>query len=199
MTGPTGPGGGDPGATGATGATGTTGATGGTGAPGATGGTGATGETGVTGASGVGGPGARVTRTDLFALPNGVETFVEFQTAIYDTGALFDDDDPTFLTAPVTGIYVIDAAAYILATGPGTVDFTLIYFPQVGDPYPIGATVGTFAGSDNAVLVEFSTQYRLLAGDSIAVFVNQQSGAPAQMQAEQEYTPILAMVLVAAG
>ena len=108
-TGATGPSGGAAGPTGATGAVGVTGATGPTGATGA-GSTGATGATGTT-------IGARVVGvTPALAAPG--TTAIAFDAApTYDTSAFFNPPQPTRLTVPVTGRYVL--SGYVSLDGAG--------------------------------------------------------------------------------
>lgn len=57
---------------------------------------------------GVGWPsfgGARVTNNSGFAIPDAVDTAIEFVTTIYDTDAYFSGGDPTRLAVPADGYY----------------------------------------------------------------------------------------------
>lgn len=111
-----------PGAPGPTGATGATGATGPAGTPGGPPGPmgppgvdGLDGEDGIPGPPGARGPagvvafsGCRVFRTTNQSIANATNTMLSFDSEIFDVGGYHDNAvNPTRLTAPVTGYYLV--------------------------------------------------------------------------------------------
>lgn len=152
-------------------------------------------------------PQARVEKTVAQSIPNsaGVFSGLTWATELYDTAGLFDPAAPDRLTAPIAGVYAIEAGVRWQANVTGF-RFAGICINQV----PVSCSVG-----DNVAVSEYatnddpgvgtlkltqqsvSTQLKLAAGDIVHVIVTQDSGVA--LNVDQFRATHLAMTWVGSG
>ncbi len=179
-TGPTGPS-----STGPTGPTGSTGPTGPTGQTGPTGNTGPTGPTGNTGPTGDTGPmaGAINVRVELQGIQSvsgdNTNNAIVWTTEIYDTSGMFNPLQPTRITFPVDGKYIVGVIlSWALGVTAGTLT-NLSLIPNGG--IVIQAEISGFIGPSDP---SYQLQQLLVdtdfysAGTFLETFVSQNSGSP---------------------
>jgi hypothetical protein len=173
------------------------------GATGPTGRTGPVGPKGDQGPAGPGGPGetpaARVRKaSDAQTVPGDntstVVSFTDPSSEQYDTGGMFDQAaDPTVLTIPVTGTYVITGAVRWQGNPDGIRNLNL-HGPQPGglrassSVHANDALVPPFGGGPpvtDTTRQSVSTTERFNAGDHIFMSVSQTSGAPLFLDSSQ--------------
>jgi hypothetical protein len=132
-------------------------------------------------------PQARVEKTAAQSIPSNIAVFntLTYEAELYDTAGLFDPAFPGRLTAPIAGVYVIDAGVRWAANALGT-RFAGICINQ--------PTVGACGLTNNVAVSQYatnddpgvgtlrltqqsvSTQLKLAAGDVVQVVVTQNSG-----------------------
>jgi hypothetical protein len=183
---------GPPGATGATGATGAgaTGATGSQGATGSPGGaTGATGPAGAQGNTGATGPGvasfkgARVTRTALQVIGDNTLTPVSFDTESFDEGGFFSLSNPTRLTAPEDGRYLVGYQIEFEANTTGSRHARIRLNGSIYVAYEWFDPQALSPRMNGSVLIEMP------AGDYVELVVFQDSGGDLDLTQQDEYSP----------
>ena len=105
-------------------------------------------------------------------------TAVSFDTVVFDTAGLYNGANSTRLTAPVTGVYQIDAGASWTANNT-SFRFLGIYHGNAPGGTEIAASEVS-ANSDNARETQqtASTLYKLSAGDYIEIGVAHSTAAP---------------------
>lgn len=124
-------------------------------------------------------PGARVRRTTALAIPGapGGSTVLSYDATDFNVGGVFDAAQPSRLTAPVAGRYLIVATARWTADPDGRRTLALV----VNGAAPQIARSNVSAYSTNGLLAPEQTAeaiYPLNAGDYVVVWAYQDSGAP---------------------
>lgn len=132
-------------------------------------------------------PQARVEKNVAQSIPSNIAVFntLTWESELYDTAGLFDPAAPDRLTAPIAGVYVINAGVRWAANALGT-RFAGICINQ--------PTVGSCGIANNVAISQYatnddpgigtlrltqqsvSTQVKLNAGDVVQVIVTQNSG-----------------------
>lgn len=135
-------------------------------------------------------PAARVTRDDELVVTNNQITYISFQNQLFDFEDLWVSGSPQYLTAPVAGIYQVNASVVWESSGSGNrglyvenSDFDII----ASDSRPADG-IGT--------ALSVSTLVSLGAGDAVRVAVDQTSGASLELNALQ-HSPEFSMHFVA--
>ena len=132
-------------------------------------------------------PQARVEKTAGQSIPSNIAVFnaLTYESELYDTAGLFDPAAPDRLTAPIAGVYAIDAGVRWSANALGTRFAGIcINQPTVG---ACGITnniaVSQYATNDDPGVgtlrltqQSVSTQVKLAAGAVVQVVVTQNSG-----------------------
>jgi hypothetical protein len=108
-------------------------------------------------------------------IPTGVVTKVAMSGATYDTAGIFDDAQPTRLTAPVDGIYLVTAGVKWRASGGGTQRFATLR-DKTGEDIGI-AQVAPVNSASQFTSEIVSVQTPLAKGDFLELLVLQDSGA----------------------
>jgi len=108
-------------------------------------------------------------------IPTGVVTKVAMSGVSYDTAGIFDAAQPTRLTAPVDGIYLITAGVKWRASGGGTQRFASFRDKNGEDIGIVQVAPVNSATSFTSEIV--SVQTVLLKGDFLELLVLQDSGA----------------------
>ena len=132
-------------------------------------------------------PQARVEKTAAQSIPSNIAVFntLTYESEVYDTAGLFDPATPDRLTAPIAGVYAIDAGVRWSANALGTRFAGIcINQPTIG---ACGITnnvaVSQYATNDDPGIgtlrltqQSVSTQWKLDAGGVVQVVVTQNSG-----------------------
>ncbi len=127
-------------------------------------------------------PGARVRRTTAVDVNNASTAVLSWDATDYNVGSVFDGAQPTRMTAPVAGRYMIIASARWDSDVDGRRTIALALNGGVG---PAGAqiartNVSPLLNGGAAFTPEQTamTVYKLNAGDYVEVWAYQNSGAP---------------------
>jgi hypothetical protein len=130
-------------------------------------------------------PQARVEKTAAQSIPSNIAVFntLTFESEVYDTAGLFDPATPDRLTAPIAGVYAIDAAVRWSANALGT-RFAGICINAVGAcGVNSNVAVSQYATNDDPGIgtlrltqQSVSTQVKLAAGGVVQLIVTQNSG-----------------------
>jgi hypothetical protein len=153
-------------------------------------------------------PQARVEKTAAQSIPSNIAVFntLTWESELYDTAGLFDPAAPDRLTAPIAGVYVINAGVRWAANALGTRFAGIcINQPTVG---ACGITnnvaVSQYATNDDPGIgtlrltqQSVSTQLKLNAGDVVQLVVTQNSGGA--LNVDQYAATNLAMTWVGSG
>lgn len=136
--------------------------------------------------------GARVYNDANISVANATVQPLTFNSERFDTDALHSTSVNTGrLTAPVTGTYLIFAAATFAANATGQ---RVLQLRLNGTTFI--SRVGDVSTSANLSALETSTIYQLTAGDYIEAIVYQDSGGALNVSATANYSPEFAMVLL---
>jgi len=153
-------------------------------------------------------PQARVQKSAAQAIPTGVAAFttLTWDTPVYDTAGLFNSATPEVLTAPIAGVYAIDAGVRWASNPLGT-RFAGICLngPALGVcGIDNNIAVSQYATNDDPGIgtmrltqQEVSTQESLAAGDTVQVIVVQNSGG--DLNVDQWAATSLSMTWVGHG
>jgi hypothetical protein len=134
-------------------------------------------------------PQARVEKTADQSIPSNIAVLntLVYEAELYDTAGLFDPATPNRLTAPIAGVYAIDAGVRWSANALGTRFAGIcINQPTVGAcGFTNNVAVSQYAtnhdpgiGTMRLTQQSVSTQLKLAAGDVVQVVVTENSGSP---------------------
>lgn len=141
-------------------------------------------------------PAARVTSSVPINIPGAAEpTTLTFDDERFDTADVHGSTDPTRLTAPRDGIYIV--TANISWAGTNAAGARELAIRRNGTAIILRDVVQPVAGgntSEQAV----STVTSLASGDYVEVVLRQNSGAPLQILSGAEFTPEFALAYVGA-
>jgi hypothetical protein len=123
-------------------------------------------------------PGARVRRTAAFPVPGNLSgsSVLSFDTTDFNIGGVFDAAQPSRMTAPIAGRYLIVATARWAPDNAGRRTLALV----VNGTAPQIARSNVSAYSTNSNLAPEQTAeaiYKLNAGDYVVVWAYQDSGS----------------------
>lgn len=127
--------------------------------------------------------GARVYNTSSFTVNNSTATKIEFDTERFDDGGFWDSGNPTRLTIPLDGIYVVSAFVKwpSLASGRMVTEIVL--------------SVGSVVAADErdyspfvGLEVTISTIYKMTASEYVELNCWQNSGANVNMVNTPEFS-----------
>ena len=157
---------------------------------------GAQGPAGTNGGGGSGSSGARVILGTPFSVPNNASTAISWDTVAFDTNGYHGVANPTRLTAPVAGIYLVSATMYWTAnsTGEREAEFVINNSPST--------SVGVVCDQPLATPdfgQAFSTTLNLNAGDYVEVRAFQNSGAALNIQATRGLSTFSMTLMTAAA
>jgi len=116
-----------------------------------------------------------------------------FDRVSFDTANLFDPSHPTWLRAPITGVYVINANVSWQISGASGGNFAVYVYVN---GHAISVDQRPPAEETRQVV---TTIYRLNAGDEVEVGVGQDNASTLNANAVGDYAPSLAMAWIAAG
>jgi hypothetical protein len=153
-------------------------------------------------------PQARIEKTAGQAIPSNIAVFntLTYESEVYDTAGLFDPATPDRLTAPIAGVYQIDAGVRWSANALGTRFAGIcINQPAIGScGISNNIAVSQYATNDDPGVgtlrltqQSVSTQWKLAAGGVVQVVVTQNSGAPLNVDGQPATN--LAMTWVGPG
>jgi hypothetical protein len=137
-------------------------------------------------------PGARVRSTATQSIPNSTVTALSFNTVDANSGGVFAASQPTRLTAPVAGTYLITAC---VAWANDAVGSRQLWVQLNGST----SLVGVFErpAADNTLQQNVATTYHLNAGDYVSAAVWQNSGSPLDSWNAPNDAPVLTMNWIA--
>lgn len=119
-------------------------------------------------------PAAAITNdANQAALVSDTTEAISFNTVLYDTSGFYSSDEPTRLTAPVPGIYLVTANAAFSANTTGLRVLNISINGEAADA-PGGVQTVTNGSDEWDTSVSVATQVKLAAGD----YVEAQQGAP---------------------
>lgn len=137
-------------------------------------------------------PGARVRSSVNQSIPTSALTALTFNTADANVGDLFSAAQPTRLTAPVAGTYLVTATVQWSNGAGGSRRLTL----RVNGATPIAAVDGPPNG-DGTLDQNVATVHHLNAGDYVEAVVWQTSGAARNSWNAPNNAPVFTMNWIA--
>jgi hypothetical protein len=121
-------------------------------------------------------PAARVTRgSSNQTIPNNSLTYVQFDSAVFDTAGLFDPANPQVLKAPIAGLYLLTGSLRWAPNATGNRFAAFEVAPSFN--YAAADWRSAVTGGD-ATDHEFSTLVALQANQTVRIRVYQTSGGP---------------------
>lgn len=135
-------------------------------------------------------PAARVTRSSVLTVDNNQITYIPFQSEVFDLEDLWVSGSPQYLTAPISGVYQVNASVVWESSGGGNRGLYLENnnFDIVASDSRPGDGIGT--------ALSVSTLVSLGQGDALRVAVDQNSGGSLELNALQ-HSPEFSMHFVA--
>ncbi len=125
-------------------------------------------------------PGARAFRSAPITIPKDVVTELPLTDATYNQGGVWSTAQPTRLTAPVAGVYLITASVVFQANGSGPRGIWIVPAGNPANPYTGEQQEAvTQGGYLSEMSVTVTT--RLAAGEAVAIAVRQGSGGDLQV------------------
>jgi hypothetical protein len=137
-------------------------------------------------------PGARVRSNATQSIQNNTVTEIAFNIADANVGGVFAPSQPTRLTAPVAGTYLITAC---VAWGNDPVGSRQLWVRVNGGTDIVG--VFERPAADNTLQQNVATTYHLNAGDYVSAAVWQNSGTPLDSWDFLNDAPVLTMNWIA--
>ncbi len=125
-------------------------------------------------------PGARAFRSAPISIPTDVVTELPLTDAAYDQGGVWSTAQPTRLTAPVAGVYLITASVVFQSNGTGPRGLWLVPAGNPANPY-IGEQQMAVTQARELSELSVTLTLRLAAGDAVAIAVRQGSGVDLQV------------------
>ena len=121
-------------------------------------------------------PAARVTRgSSNQTIPNNSLTYVQFDSAVFDTAGLFDPASPQVLKAPIAGLYLLTGS---LRWAPNATGLRFAAFEVAPSFNFVAADWRNPITGGEATDHEFSSLVALQANQTVRIRVYQTSGAP---------------------
>lgn len=135
-------------------------------------------------------PAARVTRDNVLTVTNNQITYIPFEIELFDLEDLWVSGSPQFLTAPVAGIYQVNASVVWESSGGGNRGLYLEdnNFDMVASDSRPADGIGT--------ALSINTLVSLGAGESVRLAVDQTSGGTLELNSLQ-HSPEFSMHFVA--
>jgi hypothetical protein len=129
--------------------------------------------------------GAHVRRSNAQAFVSGLQAPISFDTVLYDQGGCFNALNPTRLTAPVAGKYLIignfNWVANAVSLRRGVIQLNGVSDVALDDKDAVTSGVGT----TNLVVTELD----MAAGDFVELDAQQFSGGPLNVEGGVAYSP----------
>lgn len=134
-------------------------------------------------------PAVRVTRTNVLTVNNNQITYVPFESELFDTAGIWSSGSAQYLTAPVSGIYQVNASVVWESSGSGNRGLYVEdnNFDIIASDSRPGDGIGT--------ALNISTMTHLSAGDTLRMAVDQNSGGSLELNALQ-HSPEFSMHFV---
>jgi hypothetical protein len=121
-------------------------------------------------------PAARVTRgSSNQTIPNNSLTYVQFDSAVFDTAGLFDPANPQVLKAPIAGLYLLTGS---LRWAPNATGLRFAAFEVAPSFNFVAADWRNPITGGEATDHEFSSLVALQANQTVRIRVYQTSGGP---------------------
>lgn len=139
--------------------------------------------------------GARIERTAALSAATSVNLNVPFDTAVNNTYGLYNSSNPTRLTVPTTGWYVIAGSCRWAANNSGG---RRIYIFKNGATYIAGSATPS-AASMNDVYTSVSVVAYLLAGEYVELQLNQNSGGSLALDVGANVRPAFSIASCGGG
>jgi hypothetical protein len=142
-------------------------------------------------------PAVHVSHASNQSIPSapGVGTLV-FDTERFDTAALHDPaSNPSRLTAPLAGLYLVTANVGWLANATGAREVAI----HKNGGTIVARTVATTDPAGNTTEQTITALLDLTAGDYVEVKLRQNSGGPLDVFSAPQYSPEFAMVWIGPG
>ena len=134
-------------------------------------------------------PGARVYRSAPIAIANGQVTELPMTDAAYNQGGVWATNQPTRLTAPVTGVYQVTASVVFQSNGAGARAIWVIPAGNATSPY-FGEDQNAVTEPSDETEISVSGVIHLNAGDSISLAARQGSGGSLQVLGTGQQTAL---------
>jgi len=134
-------------------------------------------------------PGARVYASSTQTIPSSVLTALTFDKVDVNVGVAFKDTQPTRLTAPVAGTYVITASVSWANDPNGNRELVL----EVNGTTDIAIASGGPTATNTAPQQTVATTYHLAKGSYVRAMVWQTSGSPLDSWNDDHDAPVLTM------
>lgn len=134
---------------------------------------------------------ARVYNNANISIPDSAVTALTFNTVRRDNGSLYNVANPSRLTAPVDGWYLITGSALFANSAAGS--------ERAGSIRINGTNIAQTDPSFGAAIpptLNVTTLYYLTAGQYAEYYVYQNSGGALNILASGNYTPEFAMALI---
>ena len=125
-------------------------------------------------------PGVRLERTAAASVPNAVSQWIAWDVVDYNIGAMFNAGTPAQVAAPIAGRYLITATVRWEANDTGRRTLAIAYNSSV---QIARSNVSAHASAPYNPEQTATTMYKLNPGDTIGVYVYQDSGAALSLQA----------------
>jgi len=138
-------------------------------------------------------PGARVRCNTTQSIPTSVSTALTFNTVDANVGGVFKNTQPTRLTAPVAGTYLITASIAWSNNLNGSRTLTL----EVNGSTDIAAVDDGPSSADDAPQQSVATTYHLKKGDYVRAVVWQSSGTDQDSWNFNKEAPLFTMNWIA--
>ncbi|MBJ7331836.1 MAG: hypothetical protein JHC95_18215 [Solirubrobacteraceae bacterium] len=133
-------------------------------------------------------PAVRLGRTGALDLPNDTLVAVPFDREIDDPLDLHGPLTPTVTTAPIAGVYMISAGAWISGSTGGSRRYASLV---VNGATNIASQAVRPVSANNApTILSVATTRRLAAGDQITLTVLQNSGSTLKLDSGAEHTSL---------
>ena len=134
-------------------------------------------------------PGARVYRSAPIAIANGQITEVPLTDAAYNQGAVWATNQPTRLTAPVSGVYSITGGVRFEAAGSGTRSAWIVRAGDVTNAFD-GQQQPAVTEAGQPTQISLAAIVFLNAGESVSLAVRQFSGGSLQVLGTGQQTAL---------
>lgn len=135
-------------------------------------------------------PAARVTRDNVLTVNNNQITYIPFESEVFDLEDLWVSGSPQYLTAPISGVYQINASVVWESSGGGNRGLYVEdnNFDMIASDSRPGDGIGT--------ALSVSTLVSMNQGDAIRLAVDQTSGGTLELNSLQ-HSPEFSMHFVA--
>ena len=134
-------------------------------------------------------PGARAYRSAPVAIPSGQIVELPMADAAYNQGGVWATNQPTRLTAPVSGVYSITGGVRFEAAGAGTRSAWIVHAGDVNSAFD-GQQQPAVTEAGQSTQLSVAAITFLNAGESVSLAVRQYSGGDLQVLGTGQQTAL---------